>query len=381
MCCGIAPLGSWTAIYVIRDLVFSGRCPADMTPRRDGRGRCFGRVARTPNTAAEAHVCKPSPRLARKDVDGNERKQALRHVAVSHYAFLQLRFDGMDTTHCCKCDVPHLCVSRQTGAMEQRRNEGAERNGRSRENLLPVWHDSHLRKSGSVKSVTQVFGKDSVNRQGVVFCQFGDGFSSTAKIRAASPCMKGSGVGGERRNSRAGEKGDPLENPPTNGIVQHDSHMRKPGVTRFAFVGGEQANRSKTTKKISSAKLNEQIHKLVVTRREKGSESPALGEPRLGRRRPLERRLLRSTEVKRLLVPRATNARASKMASLAGHMLEPRLPNSIGTFREYLTPATEVCLLAAAPESSQSYYTPGSKGFATCFLACLLLVQSREGRV
>ncbi|KAJ8889722.1 hypothetical protein PR048_009223 [Dryococelus australis] len=35
-----------------------------------------------------------------------------------------------------------------------------------------------------------------------------------------------------RRNERAGETGDPREDPPTNGIVRHDSHMRKSGVTR-----------------------------------------------------------------------------------------------------------------------------------------------------
>ncbi|KAJ8870340.1 hypothetical protein PR048_029361 [Dryococelus australis] len=31
----------------------------------------------------------------------------------------------------------------------------------------------------------------------------------------------------QRRNERAGETGDPREDPPTNGIVRHDSHMRK----------------------------------------------------------------------------------------------------------------------------------------------------------
>ncbi|KAJ8894887.1 hypothetical protein PR048_000194 [Dryococelus australis] len=30
-----------------------------------------------------------------------------------------------------------------------------------------------------------------------------------------------------RRSERAGETGDPRENPPTNGIVRHDFHMRK----------------------------------------------------------------------------------------------------------------------------------------------------------
>ncbi|KAJ8893642.1 hypothetical protein PR048_006242 [Dryococelus australis] len=41
----------------------------------------------------------------------------------------------------------------------------------------------------------------------------------------------------QRRNVGAGKTGDPLENPPTNGIVRHDSHLRK---------SGEQANRSAT---------------------------------------------------------------------------------------------------------------------------------------
>ncbi|KAJ8891979.1 hypothetical protein PR048_004544 [Dryococelus australis] len=33
------------------------------------------------------------------------------------------------------------------------------------------------------------------------------------------------------RRSAGGETGDPRENPPTNGIVRHDSHMRESGVT------------------------------------------------------------------------------------------------------------------------------------------------------
>ncbi|KAJ8880204.1 hypothetical protein PR048_016670 [Dryococelus australis] len=36
----------------------------------------------------------------------------------------------------------------------------------------------------------------------------------------------------QRRNKRVGETGDPRENPTTNGIVQHDSHMRK----KFTFI-------------------------------------------------------------------------------------------------------------------------------------------------
>ncbi|KAJ8897334.1 hypothetical protein PR048_002680 [Dryococelus australis] len=33
----------------------------------------------------------------------------------------------------------------------------------------------------------------------------------------------------QHRNERVGETGYPRENPPTNGIVRHDSHMRKSG--------------------------------------------------------------------------------------------------------------------------------------------------------
>ncbi|KAJ8878194.1 hypothetical protein PR048_022662 [Dryococelus australis] len=39
-----------------------------------------------------------------------------------------------------------------------------------------------------------------------------------------------------RRNKRAGETGDPRENPSANGIVQHDSHLRKSGVTRLGIA-------------------------------------------------------------------------------------------------------------------------------------------------
>ncbi|KAJ8873746.1 hypothetical protein PR048_024580 [Dryococelus australis] len=49
----------------------------------------------------------------------------------------------------------------------------------------------------------------------------------------------------QRRNTWAGETGDPGENPPTSGIVRHDSHMRKSGSdfagkrTRYTYVGGD----------------------------------------------------------------------------------------------------------------------------------------------
>ncbi|KAJ8895035.1 hypothetical protein PR048_000359 [Dryococelus australis] len=40
------------------------------------------------------------------------------------------------------------------------------------------------------------------------------------------------------RNEEARKKGVPRENPPTNGIVRHDSHMRKSGVTRPGIEPG-----------------------------------------------------------------------------------------------------------------------------------------------
>ncbi|KAJ8894313.1 hypothetical protein PR048_006933 [Dryococelus australis] len=48
-----------------------------------------------------------------------------------------------------------------------------------------------------------------------------------------------------------GETRDPRENPPTDGIVRHDSHLRRSGApagdsTRFALVGGDRANLSAT---------------------------------------------------------------------------------------------------------------------------------------
>ncbi|KAJ8871871.1 hypothetical protein PR048_028211 [Dryococelus australis] len=42
----------------------------------------------------------------------------------------------------------------------------------------------------------------------------------------------------QRRNARPGETGDPLENPPTTGIVRHDSLIRNPGVTSPAIEPG-----------------------------------------------------------------------------------------------------------------------------------------------
>ncbi|KAJ8883387.1 hypothetical protein PR048_015230 [Dryococelus australis] len=42
----------------------------------------------------------------------------------------------------------------------------------------------------------------------------------------------------QRRNVRAGETGDPRENPPTRGIVRHDSHLRKSDAMGIGVWGG-----------------------------------------------------------------------------------------------------------------------------------------------
>ncbi|KAJ8878852.1 hypothetical protein PR048_019441 [Dryococelus australis] len=42
----------------------------------------------------------------------------------------------------------------------------------------------------------------------------------------------------QHRNEMTGETGDPRENPPTKGFVQHDYHMRKSGVTRSGIEPG-----------------------------------------------------------------------------------------------------------------------------------------------
>ncbi|KAJ8876270.1 hypothetical protein PR048_024180 [Dryococelus australis] len=42
----------------------------------------------------------------------------------------------------------------------------------------------------------------------------------------------------QRRNTKAGEVGNPRENPPTSGIVQPDSHLQKAGMARQGLNSG-----------------------------------------------------------------------------------------------------------------------------------------------
>ncbi|KAJ8878414.1 hypothetical protein PR048_018992 [Dryococelus australis] len=70
---------------------------------------------------------------------------------------------------------------------------------------------------------------------------------------------------------RGGGTEDPRENPPTNCIVRHDSHVRKSGVTRpgiktrSAMLGGEQANRSATVAPMAQAATNYKIVDIWAT--------------------------------------------------------------------------------------------------------------------
>ncbi|KAJ8866800.1 hypothetical protein PR048_032661, partial [Dryococelus australis] len=69
-------------------------------------------------------------------------------------------------------------------------------------------------------------------------CILVERFRRLLTSRSSEP-MRVTVVGMEqRRNEGAGETGDPRENPPTNGIVRHDSHMRKSGVTRPCIEPG-----------------------------------------------------------------------------------------------------------------------------------------------
>ncbi|KAJ8882490.1 hypothetical protein PR048_014301 [Dryococelus australis] len=43
---------------------------------------------------------------------------------------------------------------------------------------------------------------------------------------------------GAAPESRGGKAGDPRENPPTNGIARHDSHVQESGVTRPGIQSG-----------------------------------------------------------------------------------------------------------------------------------------------
>ncbi|KAJ8869243.1 hypothetical protein PR048_030815 [Dryococelus australis] len=110
----------------------------------------------------------------------------------------------------------------------------------------------------------------------------------------------------------------------SRSIVRHESHMRKSvsdqaeDLTQFAWVGGEQANRSSTVALFplwfSVVSTPYFLYALLMHLS----------------RHPLPRhRILASTEVKRSLILRTSAIHASKMASLACKIFERRSPTSI----------------------------------------------------
>ncbi|KAJ8884345.1 hypothetical protein PR048_016202 [Dryococelus australis] len=107
--------------------------------------------------------------------------------------------------------------------MEKRRNARVGEVEEPRENPSTSGIDrldSHLRKYG---------GEPTGNR------------TRLAKVGGGEVLKADEGYGWSGVGMRlAGEAGDPREDPPTNGIVKHDSHLRK--SARFALVGGDPAN-------------------------------------------------------------------------------------------------------------------------------------------
>ncbi|KAJ8880601.1 hypothetical protein PR048_017071 [Dryococelus australis] len=72
----------------------------------------------------------------------------------------------------------------------------------------------------------------------------------------------------QRRNERAGETGDPLENPPINGIVRYDSHMRKSGVTQPVIEpGSPRWEASSLSPAVNKAILASCLHPMFKLRR------------------------------------------------------------------------------------------------------------------
>ncbi|KAJ8884210.1 hypothetical protein PR048_016067 [Dryococelus australis] len=57
------------------------------------------------------------------------------------------------------------------------------------------------------------------------------------------------------RNEGVGETGDPRGNPPTNGIVRHDSHMRKSGVTWPRTERGSPCAKKQPSRPAASSRL------------------------------------------------------------------------------------------------------------------------------
>ncbi|KAJ8882997.1 hypothetical protein PR048_014836 [Dryococelus australis] len=116
-------------------------------------------------------------------------------------------------------------------------------------------------------------------------------------------CEEASCLETQRQIERAGETQDLRENPPISGIVLHDSHVRKSGVTPPGIEPG--SPRLYTSEAHANVNLSRSLAFL-----------------------PRKRKNLENTEVKQPLKPRTQSARARKMASLASNMVRSRAPIS-----------------------------------------------------
>ncbi|KAJ8889300.1 hypothetical protein PR048_008798 [Dryococelus australis] len=77
------------------------------------------------------------------------------------------------------------------------------------------------------------------------------------------------------RNERAGEAADPRENPPTDGIVRHDSHKRKSGVTRPRIEPGSSCwEASRLTAQPPWSHYSEWRYKTLLRGEIKGQAAP-----------------------------------------------------------------------------------------------------------
>ncbi|KAJ8874343.1 hypothetical protein PR048_025189 [Dryococelus australis] len=106
-------------------------------------------------------------------------------------------------------------------------------NRRSRENPLTngvVQHYSHLRKSVGAAHAHGA-GEGEGRRRLATISMSNERSRLDLSIEATKPMRVNEVSMEQRRNESAGETGD-SGNPPTNGIVQHDSHLRKSGVKR-----------------------------------------------------------------------------------------------------------------------------------------------------
>ncbi|KAJ8879830.1 hypothetical protein PR048_020447 [Dryococelus australis] len=133
-------------------------------------------------------------------------------------------------------------LKRSEMGMEQRRNAWAEETGDPRENAPTsgiVWHDSPKnpgiepgspRWEASGLTTAQPIRAPKVTNWLVnsyyfcpVYYEYYEDSYPKEPMRAIEVKME------QHRNERVGETGDHREDPPTNGIVRHDSHLRKPG--------------------------------------------------------------------------------------------------------------------------------------------------------